>query len=179
VRGRAPLALTVLAAVALLAPLVRAGGAPDDMRSVFFIAKSENKNRVYYGIRLDDACDPVGRAPVYAYWRMLEHGPFATEPLLSREVRAYGIVEESPLERDALGARTRVTLQALRSRPLVVESSGEGGRCNARATLPIAGVAATLTSVFVQLRWPWGVAYLLLSGRSLADGTPLRERVEP
>ncbi len=178
-RGHAALALTVLAAAALVAPLVRAGGAPDDMRSVFFVAKSENKNQVHYGIRLDEGCGPVGGAPVYAYWRMLEHGPFATEPLLAREIRAYGIVEETVLERDAVGARTRVTLQALKSRPLVVESSGEGGRCAARATLPIAGVEATLTSVFVQLRWPWGVSYLLLSGRSVADGTPVRERVEP
>ena len=41
----------------------------------------------------------------------------------------------------------------------------------------IDGTAASLTSVFVQLRWPFGVDYLLLSGRA-ADGRELRERLQ-
>ncbi len=46
---------------------------------VFSIAKSENKNQVQYVVRLDAHCAPVGPAPVFAYWRMLEKGrdPFA------------------------------------------------------------------------------------------------------
>ena len=34
-----------------------------------------------------------------------------------------------------------------------------------------------LTSVFAQLRWPFGVSFLLLSGRAQTDGHALRERV--
>jgi uncharacterized protein DUF4833 len=115
---------------------------------------------------------------VYAYWRMLEHGPSSYEPLLAREVRAYGIAEQRVLERGPL-ARTRVTLEALRSRPMIVESYSDGTRCVARAVLPVAGVPAVLGNVFVQLRWPFGVAFLLLSGHAMGDGAVVREQVEP
>ncbi len=176
------LALAVAAAGALLAPFGRAGEGHDgtrDVSTVFFVAKSENKNQVHYGIRLDEACAPSGETPVYAYWRMLERGPLATEPLLSREVRAYGVADERVLERGPRVSRTRVTLEALRSRPMLVESYAEGPRCAAHATLPISGVPAALESVFVQLAWPFGVAYLTLSGSAIADGGPVHERVEP
>ena len=180
-RGGAFLACAVVAAGALLAPRGWAGEEREDVWSVptvFFVAKSENKNQVHYGIRLDDQCAPVGDAPVYAYWRMLEHGPTSVEPLLSREVRAYGIAEQRVLERGPL-ARTRVTLEALRSRPIVVESYSDGTRCLARAVMPVTGVPAVLGNVFVQLRWPFGVAFLLLSGHALEGGGVVREPVEP
>jgi hypothetical protein len=41
----------------------------------------------------------------------------------------------------------------------------------------IGGTAAALTSVFVQLRWPFGVDYLELSGRAITDGRVVRERL--
>jgi hypothetical protein len=100
--------LVVLAATLLLATVAQASGvavATRAVQSIFFIAKSENKNQVHYGIRLDEACSPAGDSPMFAYWRMLERGPFA------------------------------------------------------------------------QLRWPLGVDYLVLTGRAIADGRILRERV--
>jgi hypothetical protein len=175
-------AWAVAAAGVLLAPSGRASDERDrawDVPSVFFVAKSENRNQVHYGIRLDDGCAPVGDAPVYAYWRMLERGPTAVEPLLSREVRAYGIAEQHVIERGPGVSRTSVRLEALGSRPLVIESYASGGRCVARAVLPLAGVPAVLGDVFVQLRWPFGVAHLLLSGHALEGGTVLSEQVEP
>jgi hypothetical protein len=183
VRVRALLACAVVVAGALLAPR---GWARQEERddawsvpTVFFVAKSENKNQVHYGIHLDDRCAPVGGSPVYAYWRMLEHGPSAYEPLLPREVRAYGIAEQRVLESGSLASRTRVTLEALRARPMIVETYSDGTRCVARAVLPMAGAPAVLGNVFVQLRWPFGVAFLLLSGHSLGDGGVVREQVEP
>jgi hypothetical protein len=182
VRRGAFLACAVVAAGALLAPR---GWASDEQEqawsvpTVFFVAKSENKNQVHYGIHLDEQCAPVGDTPVYAYWRMLEHGPTSVEPLLSREVRAYGIAEQRVLERGPLMARTRVTLEALRSRPIIVESYSDGSRCVARAVLPVTGAPAVLGNVFVQLRWPFGVAFLLLSGHALEGGGVVREQVEP
>jgi hypothetical protein len=183
VRGGAFLACAVVAAGAVLAPRGWAReeeqGDEWSVPTVFFVAKSENKNQVHYGIHLDDRCEPVGAAPVYAYWRMLEHGPSSYEPLLSREVRAYGIAEQHVLERGSFAARTRVTLEALRSRTMVVETYSDGTRCVARAILPMAGAPAVLANVFVQLRWPFGVAFLLLSGHALGDGGVVREQVDP
>lgn len=181
-RGGALLACAVVAAGALLAPPGWAREGQDDasgVSTVFFVAKSENKNQVHYGIHLDDTCAPVGDAPVYAYWQMLERGPSSFEPLLPREVRAYGIAEQRVLERTPHYSRTRVVLEALRSRPIVVESYSYGTRCVARAVLPVAGVPAVLADVFIQLRWPFGVAYLSVNAHSLDDGALLRERVEP
>jgi hypothetical protein len=58
---------------------------------------------------------------------MLEHGPSSFEPLLPRQVRAYGIAEQRVLERGSRWARTVVTLEALRSGPMIVESHADGG----------------------------------------------------
>ena len=152
---------------------------PRDVASVFFIAKSENKNQVHYGVHLDSSCAPAGRAPAFAYWRMLEVGPLATEPLLSREVGAYGLADQQVLPNGAYAGRVSVTLQALRARPIVIASVAEGETCLASATTTIGGVPARLTSVYVKLSWPFGVDYLMLSGRSVADGRELRERIHP
>jgi Domain of unknown function (DUF4833) len=177
--------------LAAAAVVLAAGGLGGDARagegsvdrwgvpSVFFVAKSENRNQVHYGIHLDDQCAPVGDAPVYAYWRMFERGPSATEPLLPRENRAYGIAEQRVLERGPRRGRTRVTLNALTSRAMVVESYSDGTRCVARALMPIDGAPSVLGDVFVQLRWPFGVAYMLVSGHALDGGAVVNERVEP
>ena len=94
--------LLVLASLALVAPIAQPAGqepAARIVRSVFFVAKSENHNEVHYGIALDATCTPAGPAPVFAYWRMRERGPLATEPLLSREVAAYGVGDPQKVER--------------------------------------------------------------------------------
>lgn len=181
---RPPLAsfLLIVAGFLLVAPLAHPAGPgrePEPAgRSVFFIAKSENRNEVHYGIDLDAACVPVGPAPVFAYWRMREHGPLATEPLLSREVSAYGVAEPQRVERGESGSRVVFHLNALPKRSIAIDTApGEGG-CTATARAVIGGVAADLTRVFLQLRWPFGVAYMELSGRAATDGRLVRERLE-
>ena len=177
---RLPLALVSCAAVAAIAPIaggVGAGTAQTGVGSVFFVAKSENRNEVHYGISLDAACSPAGSAPVFAYWRMRERGPLAIEPLLSLEVPAYGIGPQQVVDRGERGGRVVVALNALPRRPIAIDSTADGATCRAVARATIAGVAATLTSVFVQLRWPFGVDHLLLTGRSDADGQIVRERL--
>jgi hypothetical protein len=147
--------------------------------SAFFIAKSENKNQVHYGVHVDAACRLVGAAPVFAYWRMLEHGPAATEPLLSREVPAYGLADQRVVERGAEGGKATVRLRALGNRTIDVVTTSRDGACLATATTTIGGQPAELSSVFAQLKWPWGVDYLMLSGRALSDGHPVSERLPP
>jgi hypothetical protein len=148
-----------------------------DVRSVFLVAKSENRNQVHYGLRVDAGCAPLGDEPVYAYWRMLERGPLATEPLLAIERPAYGFAEQLRLERGERGGAVRVRLAAMPDRPIVVQSAVRDGVCAASTATTIAGVPASLESVFVQLRWPFGVAHMIVAGRALADGRELRERI--
>lgn len=180
---RPPLAssLLILASLALVAPIARTAGSDAvgrSVRSVFFVAKSENRNEVHYGILLDATCAPAGATPVFAYWRMRERGPLATEPLLSREVAAYGVAEPQRVERTDGGGRVVFRLNALPRRPIAIDTSTDGPTCAATARANIGGTAASLTSVFVQLRWPFGVDYMVLSGRTGTDGRVVRERLE-
>jgi hypothetical protein len=163
--------------------LVVAAGADvppsSDVASVVFVGKSENRNQVHYGIHLDSHCAPAGDSPVFAYWRMLERGPSATEPLLTREVRAYGLASQSVLSRGPEGGSVQVTLFAVPSRPLLFETKVEPNGCSASAVTTVGGVSAILSSVFVQLRWPFGVSSLTLLGRTIDDGRPVREKLRP
>jgi hypothetical protein len=175
--------LLLIASLVLVAPVAPgahpAGPEPAErsVRSVFFVAKSENRNEVHYGIALDSACRPVGVSPVFAYWQMRERGPLATEPLLSREVPAYGVSEPQRVDRAERGGRVVFTLKALPKRAIAIDAAPDGAGCIATAKIVIGGTAAALTSVFVQLRWPFGVDYLELSGRAIPDGRRLRERL--
>jgi hypothetical protein len=144
---------------------------------VFSIAKSENKNQVQYVVRVDEGCAPLGPAPMSAYWRMLENGASETEPILSREIPAYGLRSQEVIARDASGGQVRAVLNALPGRSLIVATSrGSDGVCRALATVSIAGAPAHLFNVYVHLMW-LGVDYVLLQGWSM-DGTHVvRERL--
>lgn len=168
-------ALGMASACLLAAAAASADGG--DIASVFFIAKSENKNEVHYGIHLGTDCAPEGATPVFAYWRMLEKGPGVTEPLLSREIPAYGFASQRVSPRGANGGSVLVTLRALPDRPILVSTWSQGGSCAASAEVDIAGTPAQLTRVFVQLRWPFGVQSLTLDGYATADRRPVRERI--
>ena len=163
---RGPVPLLVLAAIfapsaILAAPPEPARFGPRDAPQVFSIAKSENQNRVAYALRLDSRCSPAGDAPVAPYWRMLEKGPSATEPLLAREEAAYGIASQS-----VNAGIVHVTLRALEGRPIAIEAHAVPGGCAATAWTRIGGVQAQLLEVFVQLSWPFGVRYIVLRGRA-------------
>ena|SRR5579859_5096822 len=171
--------LLILVSFVVVAPIARPAGPEQgrSVRSVFFVSKSENRNQVHYGVTLDGSCAPAGSAPVFAYWRMRERGPLATEPLLSHEVAAYGVAEPQQVERGEGGGRVVFRLNAIPRRAIAIDAAPDGQGCVATARVMIGGTAAALTSVFVQLRWPFGVDYLELSGRALPDGRVVRERL--
>jgi hypothetical protein len=152
---------------------------PEDVRSVFFVSKSENKNQVHYGVHLDERCAPAGDTPVFAYWRMFERGAHAVEALLDRELAAYGLLEQHVLSRGERGGVVRVVLRALPSRPVLVTTFVRSDTCAATASLVIDGTPATLASIHAKLRWPFGVDHLLLSGRALSDGRAVTEKISP
>lgn len=143
--------------------------------SLFTISKSENKNQVQYAVRTDSHCAPASAAPVFAYWRMLEQGPTRVAPLLPREERAYGIASQSVDDK----GRIRLVLRAVPNRAIVVETGrAEDGSCQALANMPINGSPAYLFDVYVKLKWPATVEYLLLRGWSRDRSHVLTEKLK-
>ncbi|MGH7437885.1 MAG: DUF4833 domain-containing protein [Polyangiaceae bacterium] len=172
------MAVTLFAQGWAQAALADATGSAD-IASVFFVAKSENRNQVHYGIHLDRRCAPVGDRPVFGYWRMFERGPTATEPLLPIELGAYGVAEQHVLSQGDGGGKVRVVLGALRDRPIVIETRAEGGGCVAAAVTTVSGAAVSLWSVYVRIRWPFGVDSLTLTGRAMDDARIVEEKIRP
>lgn len=165
--------MRLLAAAAFLACIFVPCSARADgtLTSVLFVSKSENKNQVHYGVHLDDHCAFSSGTPVFAYWRMLERGPNATEPLLPREQRGYGIAKQ-----EVAGDTVRVTLRALPTRPITIHvSRAPDGTCTASAQTVIAGVLAKLFNVHIALGF-LRVDHLLLTGWA-ATGQVVRERL--
>jgi hypothetical protein len=145
----------------------------DQALNLFAIERSKNRNVVRYDLRLDQRGFYDARRPLDVYWSMLaEDG--RREELLPLEWRAYGYELLPNAKPTELGVR----LLALKSRPLLIR----GGNHVYRAELSIRGVPGYLESVFVATRerslLPT-VLYIELRGRSLRDGRPLTERVQP
>jgi hypothetical protein len=150
--------------------------APHDPSRVFIVAKNHNRNQVHYGVRVDDACLVVGPQPVHGYWRMFERNG-EVEPLLEREVSAYGVDPNQRIERGGDTTTIRTRLNAAPDHALTITVKRVGGRCEAQAFTAIAGSDALLRWVYVRFRWPMGVDYILLHGARTADGAVVEERI--
>ena len=172
------LAACAFAACGLFASSARSDAGRDAL--LFSITKTENRNFVQFALHVDARCAPAGDSPVHAWWRMLEHGLDATEPLLSREQPAYGIASQQVIARRDDGGEVRVALRALSDRPLVVESRrAANGACEAFARTSIDGRDARLYNVHAVLAWPFGVSKLLLSGWEMGSNKIVREDRRP
>jgi hypothetical protein len=142
-----------------------------ELPTALVIRKSGNKNEVHYAVRVDDACEPLARAPVRPYWRMLERGPAVTESLLDSEQRWLGI-QRQEIEAGSLV----IAVRAMPARWIAIHTfRGADGRCSSSAETTIAGVRAHLLDVYVQQSL-LGIDYVLLRGES-AEGDALSERV--
>jgi hypothetical protein len=145
---------------------------------LFTIAKSENHNQVQYAIHVDERCAPAGAEPVFAYWRMLERGPSATEPLLAMEAPAYGVRSQSIAGASDDRGFVRVVLRAMPDRAIEVETRRtESGECHATAVTTIAGTPARLFNVYAKLAWPFGVESILVQGWSIDGRAVVRQRI--
>jgi hypothetical protein len=180
-----------VAAVSTLAVLVATAGAArsstgtpwniasraQPVTSVFFIAKSQNRNQVHYGVRVDSRCRTTSHAPVYAYWRDLEVGPQAVSRLLGIEEPVYGIGELQTVENGPDQGRVSFTLRAFPKRPLVIQTFGKPGACQAWALTSIGKEPALLRSIYVAVGFLFSVDYVLLDGFRLSDGAAVREKL--
>jgi hypothetical protein len=150
--------------------------AAHDPSSVFIVAKNHNRNQVHYGVRVDDACLVLGPQPIHGYWRMFERNG-EVEPLLERELSAYGVDPKQRIERSGDTTTIRTHLNAAPDHALTIIVKRVSGRCEAQAFTSIAGTDALLRWVYVRFRWPMGVDYILLHGARTTDGAVVEERI--
>lgn len=151
----------------------------NDIQTVFFISKSDDHNRVDYGIRLSDHCAPTGDAAMFPYWREFENSPpVRTHSLGVFEYVPYGFSEQRLVHRSPTGGDQMVRLKQL-DRPILVRSKKEAdGHCTAIAYARINGVeGAELTSVFAKLAGAMSVEYIDIHGKNPQGGADLTERV--
>jgi hypothetical protein len=127
--------LVVLAISSLCASaLANVDFSGSDVPTVFFISKSDDRNRVDYGIRLDAACLPTSGSPMVVYWREFEGGRdgLVTHGLNIFEGPVYGVGTQRLTETRTDGVTLRIDIRALSSRrieirtALAVEHAGEG-----------------------------------------------------
>jgi hypothetical protein len=152
---------------------------PHDIRTLFAIDKSDDRNRVEYGIRLDPDCVPRASEPVYAYWRQVERGPEVTDDLNFGDRTVYGIKDQHVSAQPGDGTRVVIRLRATSKRSIGIYVRKGNGTCLADSMTFIAGVAARLRLIHVELAGPFSVSWIELRGERTDNGQPIVERVKP
>jgi hypothetical protein len=176
---RALVAIPGLALLAFATPAhaeaVRFG--PNDVQTTFFISKSDDHNRVDYGIRLDANCAPVSDDAVFPYWREFEPPPpVRTHPISFIERVPYGFSTQKTLKKSDAGGEQLIKLKQF-ERPIVIATKREGGKCIAVARAVIKGKSSQLISVFAKLAGPISVDYIDVHGKDFATGAAVEERI--
>jgi hypothetical protein len=154
---------------------------PNDIPTVFFFSKSDDRNRVDYGLRLDASCQPVGDEPLFPYWREFEppvDPPGSrTHSLKFFEYAAYGVSEQRIKK---LEAKTEITvkLKAYPREIVITVEKGPDGKCVVTPRSVIAGSPnVELVSAYIKLKSGWSVEYVEVKGRR--DGKGVAERLLP
>ena len=150
----------------------------NDVRTVFSIEKSSNRNRVDIGLRLDDECRPWGEQPAFIYWRMLESGADEVSDLNAFERRGYGILSQTVTTR---GDRAAVYLQLIAVPDRLIQITVRPGPtgCDVRAKMTINGERAWLRRVFLNLSGFANLTVDSLELHGLVGDRPVMERIEP
>jgi Domain of unknown function (DUF4833) len=154
---------------------------PFDVQTVFYIAKSNDKDRVDYGMRLDQYCAPVSDDAVFPYWRELQHAP----PVRSHKISffqymAYGFSSQRMLERSKMGGQYLIELKQVHRPILIVTKQDKDGRCQATAYAQIHGVkSARLDYIFAKVAGTMSVDYVDVHGTDPETGQALVERMTP
>ena len=169
------LVLLVVASIAHADPRLGA----HDLPTLFYVAKSDDRNRVDYGVRLDEQCAPRSFAPVFAYWRRFEPGQPPLGDLSMLDQRGYGIAHQAVRVSEQSGSWIELRLRALPDRTLLALVQPVGDRCVGSAQLEIAGEQAVLDHVFVRLDGPMRVREIELHGQARDTGRELVERLRP
>jgi hypothetical protein len=172
----------VVASVLSIAAVAHAdvGFGPHDVATIFFIDKSDDHNRVDYGIHLDAQCHPASGSPMEVYWREFEggRGGHVTHGLNLFEGPVYGVGSQRVVETRDEGATIDIDVRALSSRHLHVETQRTPSGCTARASLTIAGTTAYLDHVHLTLGdGPGSLRFADIYGEAVAGGAATHEHI--
>jgi hypothetical protein len=175
-------AFSGLCALALIAGSAHADPVtfgPKDVPTLFYIAKSNNRDRVDYGIRLDASCRPASADAVFPYWRELEKNPVSVHTMGTFAMFAYGVAAQRLERKTDTSAEEKLVLKQV-DRPIwVTTSKAEDGRCKVVARTKIGAIErAELLSIYVKLAGPISVDYVDVKGRNPATGEMLSERIK-
>lgn len=171
--------VAVALALSTLSGLAAAGDPrfwANDIRTLFFIGKSDDRDEVHYGIHLDKDCMPIGNEPVYVYWQQIEQGPNVTEDLNFLDRTVYGVKSQSVTKRSPEESRVVMTLRATSDRSITVVTKKQEGQCVADSIAMIGGVPARLDRVFVHVAGWLSVDWIDIKGT--VSGRPIVERVK-
>jgi hypothetical protein len=153
-----------------------------DVPTVFYIAKSDDRNRVDYGIHLDDHCAPTTDEAVFQYWREFENSPpVRIHSLGMFEYFAYGISKQQTVSKTPTGGTQLVTLRQFDKKPIrIITRKDPDGRCSAQARAIINGKDSELTYVYVKLGKGGitpSVDYVAVHGRDGDTALDIEERL--
>jgi hypothetical protein len=155
---------------------------PFDVQTVFFISKSDDKNRVDFGIHLDDHCVPQKDDAVFPYWREFENAPPVRLHTLGMfEYMGYGISEQRTVRKTPLGGYHVIRLRQFGKTPIGIFTKKEAdGHCSSEARTLVNGKEAIFTSVFVKLAKGGlapSVEYIEIHGKDPDSGQDVLERI--
>jgi hypothetical protein len=149
---------------------------PHDIRTLFLVAKSENRNEVHYGIHLDKDCLPIGSSPVFAYWQENEQGPNVLEGLHTLDRTVYGISRQNVARRALDESVVTMAIRAAPDRAVTITIRRQNGACVAEPMGLIAGTRARLERIFVHIPGVLRVDWIEIRGT--ANGKVIVERVK-
>ncbi len=177
-RRWALLALAVLAATSVAHADVQFER--HDVATIFFIDKSDDHNRVDYGIHLDTSCHPASGSPMEVYWREFENGAGGrvTHGLNMFEGPVYGVGSQRVSATRDDGVTMDVVIRALSSRPLQVHTARVPHGCSARAQTTVAGTQAYLDHVHLTLGdGPGSLRFADIYGVAVEGGANVHEHI--
>jgi hypothetical protein len=152
---------------------------PNDVHSVFHVAKSENQNQVHYGLRLDASCRPLGKRPVFAYWKRHRTTGQVDAPLEGLGRRFYGASDEQKVQVGTTGGRVQMHVKALDRVLVDIAITKTANGCMALPTTTINGERAHLSRAYLQLgRFGMTVKYVDVMGTRPRDGARVVQRLE-
>lgn len=148
-----------------------------DVPTVFYVAKSDDRNRVDYGIRLDERCRPATDEPVFAYWRRFEPGEPRLGELNMFDQQVYGITSQHVASSTEGGSWISVEIRAVPNERLLIlvqpDPSDRG--CRARLRMRLNGRPAWADHAFVQLAGPMSIDRVIFYGRDVETNARVRE----
>lgn len=166
-------------AVVVAAPAAALRVDATDVPTVFYVTKSDDRNRVDYGIRLDDRCRPDRDQPIFVYWRRFEPGQSRFGDLSFLDRQAYGITDQRISSSNDGGTWVELRTRAANGRRLLVLATPSDDGCHARVRMDLGGRPVWLHHAHVQLYGPMMVDYITFYGTDVETGARVRHRHEP